>query len=412
MASNFKAPPSLEKSSSYESWLKEIDIWQAFTDIDIKKQGPAVFLTLEGKARETVLELNVKEINCEDGVKNIINCLNKLYLKDRTQTAFETYEKFEKYRRPTEMSISDFINEFERLLNKTKQYGSNMSSDILAYRLLKAANLSEYHEQLTRATIQELNYDVMKSQLKKIFGDNPGTSSLESTSFNPSSIKVESIHEATHEEVLQASRYPNKYSKKFVPKTKSKTVKKGQNPTDRFGNYLKCNICESINHLANKCPDRNANYDTYNITLFQSNLNSDSCFRRFTGESFGAAVLDSGASKTVCGKTWIQCYTESLNEKEKHLVKSENSENIFKFGDGRKVKSMQKVLIPAKIGTSNVLIETDVVNEDIPLLLSKETMKKAGTEIDFKNDSVTMLGEKQNLIITSAGHYAIPLGDK
>ena len=44
------------------------------------------------------------------------------------------------------MTISDFINEFKRLLNKTLQYGSNMSSDILTYQLLKAANLSEYHE--------------------------------------------------------------------------------------------------------------------------------------------------------------------------------------------------------------------------------------------------------------------------
>ena len=47
------------------------------------------------------------------------------------------------------MKIYDFINEFERLLDKTKQYGS---SGISVYRLLKAANLSEYHEQLTRAT--------------------------------------------------------------------------------------------------------------------------------------------------------------------------------------------------------------------------------------------------------------------
>ena len=50
------------------------------------------------------------------------------------------------------MKIYDFINEFERLLDKTKQYGSYMSSGISVYRLLKAANLSEYHEQLTRAT--------------------------------------------------------------------------------------------------------------------------------------------------------------------------------------------------------------------------------------------------------------------
>ena len=46
-------------------------------------------------------------------------------------------------------------------------------------------------------------------------------------------------------------------------------------------------------------------------------LMSDNCFERFTGESFGAAILDSGASKTVCGRMWIDCYNESLSSKEK-----------------------------------------------------------------------------------------------
>ena len=55
MASNFKAPLSLENGISYEAWLKEISIWHTFTDIDIKKLGPVVFLTLERKAHESVL---------------------------------------------------------------------------------------------------------------------------------------------------------------------------------------------------------------------------------------------------------------------------------------------------------------------------------------------------------------------
>ena len=63
MASNYKAPPSLVKSISYEHWLKEIKIWQSFTEIAAEKQGPAVFLTLEGKAREAAIELEIEEIN-------------------------------------------------------------------------------------------------------------------------------------------------------------------------------------------------------------------------------------------------------------------------------------------------------------------------------------------------------------
>ena len=52
-------------------------------------------------------------------------------------------------------------------------------------------------------------------------------------------------------------------------------------------------------------------------------------------------------------------------------------------------------------------IETDVVPDDLPLLLSKQSMKTARTTIDFVNDKVTMLDQVLNLCFTSSGHYAI-----
>ena len=50
------------------------------------KQGPALFLTLEGKAREAGLELDITEISGENGIKNITGKLDtlckKIVLKD------------------------------------------------------------------------------------------------------------------------------------------------------------------------------------------------------------------------------------------------------------------------------------------------------------------------------------------
>ena len=168
---NYKAPPSLTSGTCYEGWLKEIENWQAFTDLTDEKQGPAIFLTLEGRARETVLNLDIKGIKAKNGVENIVKALNKLYLKDELQMAYQTHDAFEKFCRPEKMSIKEYINELECLLNKTKKYGSSMSSDIVAYRLLKSANLEDTHEQLIRTTVKELTYDAMQLQLKKIFGD-------------------------------------------------------------------------------------------------------------------------------------------------------------------------------------------------------------------------------------------------
>ena len=135
---------------------------------------------------------------------------------------------------------------------------------------------------------------------------------------------------------MQSSRYQSKFGNKAFTKQKLNSYRKGQNHTDRFQNYLKCNIFESINHLSPKWLDQNSSHDIYNITLYQSNLNSDNSFKRLAGESFWAAILDSGASKTLCGRTGIDFYTESLSGKEKELVKHKDNENVFTFGDGEK----------------------------------------------------------------------------
>ena len=63
------------------------------------------------------------------------------------------------------------LNEFDKRYNKIKTHGTQMSDDLLGYLLLKAANLSNSHEELIKATMTELKYDIMKDQLKKIFSD-------------------------------------------------------------------------------------------------------------------------------------------------------------------------------------------------------------------------------------------------
>ena len=59
------------------------------------------------------------------------------------------------------MSIQAFLNVFDKHLFKTK------TNDILAYQLLKSVNLSTHHEELIKATIQDLQYNIMNDQLKK-----------------------------------------------------------------------------------------------------------------------------------------------------------------------------------------------------------------------------------------------------
>ena len=48
-ASN-KTPPQLSKFKSYGDWVRLVKIWTKFTDLAPEKQGPALVMSLTGKA--------------------------------------------------------------------------------------------------------------------------------------------------------------------------------------------------------------------------------------------------------------------------------------------------------------------------------------------------------------------------
>ena len=55
------------------------------------------------------------------------------------------------------------------------------------------------------------------------------------------------------------------------------------------------------------------------------------------------------------------------------------------------------------------MLNTDIVASDIPLLLSRKSMKKANMTLDFKNDHAVIFDQSIQLIVTKWGHYAIPI---
>ena len=181
--------------------------------------------------------------------------------------------------------------------------------------------------------------------------------------------------------------------------------KRSVNRPDHTGNPSKCTICHSIMHWYEDCPHKETDDE---ITLFTKGT-QQKYTHYFTGETFNSAILDSGCSTTVCGKIWYDCYVDSLTDEQCKDIKEEESSTRFRFGDGVSIQSIKKAIIPAKIGNKNVKIETDIVEAEIPLLLSKNSMKRADTKLDFVNDTVDMFGEELKLNFTSSGHYLINL---
>eukprot|EP00111_Clytia_hemisphaerica_P016506 TCONS_00048945-protein len=274
---DIKAPSALKEDVPYENWKKEITIWQLFTSLEKKKQGLAILLSFEGKAREAALELKVvvaKVSKDSDGVSKVLAQLDKLYLKDKLQLLFQAYDSFWKFKRPNDMPIADFVVEFERLYNKAKAYEMILPDGILVYKFLNNANISDSHEKLIRATMTELSYNSMKDQLCKVFGDlSLSVSSNKSKDVgavnNP--VKFESRNEMTFETPYRdrsnrgGRSRPNRGRFNFRgiggrgqhggAERRQQDGKPRRNPAGPDGAPSTCMVCGSVFHWVRDYPD-------------------------------------------------------------------------------------------------------------------------------------------------------------
>ena len=202
----------------------------------------------------------------------------------------------------------------------------------------------------------------------------------------------------------------NRYKKDGI----SKVVK--EDNVDKCGRKIKpknsentsqCVICQSVYHWANKFPDRHDDdSNKINVTLFSQEIFE--CYNiKFEGKTWNGAVLDSGCTHTLCDKTWLINYIDSLTDDDKVKVTKRRSDTAFKIGDRKLFNSVKLVTIPAKIDSKHINIMADIIDTELPLLWSINAMKLAKVKVDFNNDII--FWGKIDISFTESGHYLIPI---
>ena len=406
--------PQFNEDGDFDSWVRDMELWGLVTDLDAKKRGPVVFLSLSLKVRQACSSLSKEELNADDGLQKLIEKLKELYGLTEDQSMFNAYEKFETFQRPKTMSISDYVNKFEELNQKLRAFKIELPTAVLAYQLLKNANLPKATRDLTRATVPTLKYDDMKKQIKAIYDQcAQSDDTLESSDSN---IDVEQdIFYGVNSYARNGRGYnSNPQVRRGSRNNPNFSRSKSGNPVGADGQQLQCHICKSVMHFSYHCPHKDKGKKSDSVTKVDVHFFTDEveqCFmEQVVSESLNCALLDSGCSSTVCGKNWLSCYIDTLPENVDLQVTQSNKS--FKFGPGQQYNSLKQVNLPVNINGMQARLLTDVVDCEIPLLLSKQSMKAANSCLDFEHDTVTMFGIEIPLQHTSGGHYCIPLTPK
>jgi len=457
MSCSGKYPPKFQEEDDYEQWRRDVEIWTELTDFDKSKQALAIHLALQGRARVAASELTVAELKAEDGVKKLLEKLDSLFLHEIGRRQFANFRDMYRLKRDGSVGIDQFVSQFQHAYYKLKSQSVELPDTVLAFMLLESCNLDEKEEQLILSGMSEIKFDSMKAALKRVFGgkgnqikcsvDKTEPTFYENSSENSNeTLYTKSWRGSTrgggrwqrgsrgnHSNNGRVQMHSNRGRAHVpnIPQTYNGAnfsgVSRKTNPIDRDGNVMRCIICESKFHFARECQhsyenDKKSNKTDESDSPIESEIVQLSLLVAYTNQSegrklnqlvkdsFGCAILDSGCSTSVCGQQWFEEYEGSLTTYDQSLIEEKEASNTsFTFGDGNTYKSLKRVILPCWIAGMKANIEVDVVECNIPLLLSKKAMKKGKMCLKFVNDSVTNCDKTFKLEETSSGHYILPL---
>ena len=398
--SHITGPPDYDEAKfTWKNYRTEVEMWSELTKLVPEKKGPALCISLTGKAKEIVQDMPMETVKAADGLDKMIDELEKVFKTDDNQAAYLAYQEFENFRRPSDMSLQDFVVKFETLNSSIKRHQMTLPDGVLAYRFLHSANLQPEEINLCRATIGEFKYDEMKKKVMSLFADK-----VHGIKAN---VKDEPVFYGAHSNQYRGysrgaqnpySGFNNRGSNyrgnsgrggrggvsirgrgnQYTPPQNRNSSAK-INPTDRFGNISTCSCCGSRCHWAKDCPDKSDNWrkNPKSVNFCETDHNdeheihiellqkSEDSMKWFVGETMGCGVIDSGCSKTVAGRQWFNCYLEQLGSD----IDLQSSSSVFRFGKGSPVTSKGKCKLPAKIGSKSVTIETEIVDINIPTIV-------------------------------------------
>lgn len=295
--------PQMQSCPTYTHWKKMIIKWCKITKVTKKNQADTIILTLPMTAQNLALQIPEEDIEEDDGVKKLLEKLDEVYDKNTNQKIWTAYEEFEQFRRGPSTGIAKFLGEFDSKVSELKALDINLPESLLAFRLLKAADLNDDKRTIVRATCKEMTLKDMKTAILNVFeakfdfGNEQSSSSGIDSFATPVAIKEEPVFYSKSNvqgsnrgngsykmrgqnrmdflgSGSQKSRgfqpgeqddaqndsndRKNRYGQKSSFKDQSVRYQTGSGRVNRIdrntGRPSTCRICNSIYHFANQCP--------------------------------------------------------------------------------------------------------------------------------------------------------------
>ena len=165
-------PPAPSKDMDYYLWRKDIVVWTKLTETPKAKRGRALqyICRKDERLHNLVMNINDDKVDCNDGLENVLNEIDKILGKSQYQLSVDAFQKFLDLEINPSQNLGEYFTQFDFAYKTLKENGNTFNEHLLFHRLLKSLNLSDTDEKIIKANVSEFTSLQVKETMLKMYG--------------------------------------------------------------------------------------------------------------------------------------------------------------------------------------------------------------------------------------------------
>ena len=453
-----KVPEFISEKKNFKTWEADIRMWGALTPLRDEQKAQFVALNLEGHSsgiKEKILASISEEIRQAGGMEALIAFVKGIYDVEEMKEVFDDYEEFEDIKRKEGESVKEFLPRWDMATAKCNKHEIKLPDVVRAFKLLKSINIpkedlrivmtgidyeagkreKDLEKQAKAALKKYVDQDVIKKAVpekeKQTFVTKEEVMTLLARSGNQSTSNQNNKRKADQNEVDTVEK------KSVKGGYQGKKNKLGTDGTPMKCFNCKCDCQKNCNcpcryHFRPDCPKNEVATNCMWIRFQENNLINEGMVIDEKGvvsdsnvvpveydigniyiteeeKEESQALIDCACPRTVTGKEWLKEFLG--NESWENIKKSiEPSERVYKFGGGERRKSQGVISLPCRVVGKDIEIQTEIVEENLPLLVGNNFLEQGKVALDFKTKKIRFMGTEEKMPKTESGHWGLKIG--
>ncbi len=244
------------RAEEYHRWRRYVNWWIEDTRIPSRRRAVHLIMhcIVDSDVAETVHGMTDAEINCEEGIHNLMETLDEYFLANSESKLFNLWRQMRKWEKTPDITWDQYLKKQRKIFGDLEKYGLKLDDKITCVAMIDGTNLDQntklHIESVARNQSEDkkLHPKFVDEAIRRMVSDENTTEVLEVAQEGDDN----DAKEEDENETLWLRQYRGRPGRSRFNQKSSRSGYRGRYPSNSR-DKLRCHNCGSDKHFVRFC---------------------------------------------------------------------------------------------------------------------------------------------------------------